>query len=680
MQRSAAAIDIGGTFTDIVCVNPDGVLVANKVLTTLPNQGIGAANGLSEIQKDLSAVGTVKHGTTAIINAVLERKGSVTALVTTAGFRDVIELGRGNRPRAYDIFYKHPTPFVPRHLRFELDARLDALGQEIRPIDEAAVSEVAGKLKAKGVDAVAVSFINSYVDVVHEATVARMLEQLLGDDVFVTTGSELSREWREFERTSTAVLNGYVGPMSKQYLGRFARELTGAGFGGNLELMQSNGGVFSVGDAVRQPIMLLESGPVAGIIGAAELGIVHGHRDILAFDMGGTTAKAALITDGQADIQSTYFVGGYEAGYPLLIPVVDVVEIGTGGGSIAWIDDLGGLAVGPHSAGSTPGPACYGQGGTEATVTDANLLLGRLDANNFLGGQITLDSEAARQALSSESYSSLGLDDVRLADGVIQIATLAMANAMRRVTVERGRDPREFAMVAYGGAGPLHATALAEELGITRVIIPPMPGHFSAWGMLNAPTRRDFTRSRLVILNSPSVKGIVAEIAELLWQDAAEFVATLDGEPGVEHVAEARYQGQEHTIRVKLDVDDFDIATFTERFEHDYEKQFGHRSEGELVEIVHIRLVVTVPFDVEVPSPSSTYESEDAGETSSRPVYYSRAGWLDASVVARAGLEVGATLDGPAIIEEHASTTVVGPDTLVTVLHDGSLLLERKVD
>jgi N-methylhydantoinase A len=669
-----AAVDIGGTFTDVVALDEHGVLSVDKLLTTLPNQGEGAVDGLQRALGALDSLTVLKHGTTAVINAVLERKGARVGMVTTRGFRDIVEIGRGNRTRPYDVFYKHPEPLVPRHLRFEIDERIAADGSVVRELDTAALAALAEQLRESGVAAVAVSFLNSYVAPRHEeAVVSALAEALPG--VFVTCGSELSREWREFERSSTAILNAYVGPMADAYLSSLQERLAAGGFEGDLLMMQSNGGVFAVSDAVRQPIRLLESGPVAGIIGAAELGADHGFDDVMAFDMGGTTAKAAVVRGGVPDVQGRYYVGGYEGGYPIQVPVVDVVEIGTGGGSIAWVDDVGGLQVGPRSAGSSPGPACYGLGGEDPTVTDANLALGRLDPANFLGGTMALHPDRAARSLGEGRVAELGLDATELADGIVKIATLAMANALRRVTVERGRDPRDFVMVAYGGAGPLHATAVARELGVRRVLIPPMPGHFSAWGMLQAPIRRDFARTRLVRLDDAGAAGRLRELGGALLEDSAPWRDTLSDAPSVEYVVEARYAGQEHTIQVALDLDAIDLPAFAEHFHESYDQRYGHAAPDEVIEIVQVRLIATAALSAEVPPPASSYRDTAARPRAARPVYLD-GGWRTVEVHDRAGLEPGARFEGPCIVEEHASTTVVDGDAEVSVLGDGTLLVE----
>ena len=669
------AVDIGGTFTDVVAVNAGGVLSVDKLLTTLPDQGQGAVVGMRNALGDVGSATIVKHGTTAIINAVLERKGARVGMVATQGFRDIIEIGRGNRTRPYDIFFRHPEPFVPRYLRFEVRERVGADGAEVSPLDVDELAEIAQALRGAGITSVAVSFMNSYVAPEHEqAAVAILRDALPG--AFVTCGSDLSREWREFERTSTVILNAYVGPMAHTYLTSLDERLQDAGFRGEVLMMQSNGGVISLDDAARQPIRLLESGPVAGIIGAAALAAEHGYADVLAFDMGGTTAKAAVVRGGVPDVESRYFVGGYEDGYPLQIPVVDVVEIGTGGGSIAWLDDVGGLQVGPRSAGSGPGPACYGLGGTAPTVTDANLALGRLDAESFLGGSMPLTPELARQALSGAEATALELDGTEFANGIVKIATLAMANALRRVTVERGRDPRDFVMVAYGGAGPLHATAVARELGVRTVLIPPMPGHFSAWGMLLAPSRQDFSRTQLIRFDDAAAAEQLLALRELLLGDSDSWRGSQSAVPELEFVAEARYAGQEHTLQITIDYDALSMDDLARGFHEQYEQRYGHAAPDEVIELVHVRLVATVPFSAEVPAPASAYSDDAAAEASSRDVYLEASGWQTIPVYGRQGLDGSAVLDGPCIVEEHASTTVVDEHCRLSVLADGTLQIE----
>jgi N-methylhydantoinase A len=669
------AIDIGGTFTDVVVLNPDGSLGLDKISTSLPDQSVAAVQGLRNAAGGrLLSVTTVRHGTTAVVNAILERKGANVALVTTRGFRDVMELGRGNRTRPYDLFYRHPTPLVPRHLRLELAERIDGRGQVLKAIDLAEVQRLGEALRKLGVQAVAISFLNSYINPAHEEEVKAILGRDL-PGVFVTTGTELSREWREYERTYTAALNAYVGPMARRYLRGFASGLAQAGFTGEMLMMQSAGGVISMAESETVPLLLLESGPVAGIIAASELARAHGYNDLISFDMGGTTAKAAIVEGGEPQIQTRYYVGGYETGYPIQVSVVDVLEIGTGGGSIAWVDQEGGLQVGPRSAGSVPGPACYGTGGAELTVSDSDLLLGRLDPTTFLGGRMQLHPELSARVARESVVSRLGLSDIGLASGVVKLANLAMSNALRRVTVERGYDPRDFAMVAYGGGGPLHAVEVAREFGCAKVLIPPMPGHFSAWGMLRAPLRRDFSRTHVVQVGDDR-HGEIRQDMQKLQDDSRAWREGLGRSVVSLYTAEARYLGQEHTILVPLDEQDLRAATIGSRFTEIYLRRYGHISVGEPIEIVNLRLTLTTPGEAGVMPDLPEHPGVVPVRRTARQVYFEESGWVEAAVYVREQLPVGSSVHGPCIIEEPASTTLLDRATRLTVLRDGTLLLE----
>jgi N-methylhydantoinase A len=674
-QGIRAAVDIGGTFTDVVALAEDGHVQLAKVLTSLPDQSLGAVAGLRAAVVDLRRMTEVRHGTTTVINAILERKGARVGLITTRGFRDVIELGRGNRTRPYDLFYRHPLALVPRSLRMEVGERMSATGEVLVPVRAGDIVLAAESFELAQVDAVAVSLLNGYANPGHEMEVAEQLAVLM-PGIYVSAGSDLSREWREYERTYTAILNAYVGPMSETYLSNFKTALETEGFLGDALIMQSSGGVFSLEDAAKMPIMLVESGPVAGIIGAAELAAAHSQSNAIAFDMGGTTAKAAVIKGGTPEVHSRYYVGGYEQGYPIQVPVVDVMEIGTGGGSIAWIDDLGALQVGPRSAGSSPGPACYGLGGLAPTVTDANLFMGRLDSGSFLGGEMKLFSDLAEQALEREIAKPLDLSTDHAASGIVELATLAMANALRKVTIERGHDVREFALVAYGGAGPLHAVSVASELGVRRVLIPSMPGHFSAWGMLRAPLRRDFSLTRMTIADDSAPAPGAASCRALSKMGETWSGATL---PGVVHrySAEARYRGQEHTLQVPFPSETFNPGAFRDSFHTAYLVRYGHNSPQEPVEIIQIRLTITVPPSAGERPPAAPAPARDRpSRPKLRSVFFPSDGWLPTDVVGRADLNPGEWRHGPCVIEETASTTVVEPGWRLQALEDGTLLIE----
>ena len=513
------AADTGGTFTDLAAYDREkGRVIYTKSLTTYGDLVDGVMDCVAKAGIALGAAEVVKFGTTLVINTFIERSGAKTALVTTAGFRDLLEIGRGNRPVPFDFRYKRNPPLVARDLRFEVAERLAADGAVLQPLDRDGTTALAAELERLGVEAVAISFLNSYGDPRHEDEAAAILRAAL-PDLYVTTGTELTREWYEYERTATAVANAYVGPRLKDYVRRLDERLRRGGLARSFYLMASNGGVFSVERAERQPVMLVESGPVGGCIGTGVYAEAMGLPKVIAFDMGGTTAKCAVIENGRFEVKSPYYVGGIERGFPVRGAVLDIVEVGAGGGSIAWLDEQGRLCVGPKSAGSAPGPVCYARGGSEPTITDANLVLGRIGATSFLGGEMQLDAAAARQAIADPIARPLGfsgeagLDET--AQGILALGTLTMAGAIKRITIERGFDPREFALFAFGGGGPLHAAQLARELNIPDVVIPPEPGIFSALGMILADARIDEARTFLRDLSPATVAEIDAAFAEM---------------------------------------------------------------------------------------------------------------------------------------------------------------------
>ena len=503
------AVDIGGTFTDLVAVDDNGQVFRSKSLTTPDDLARGIKDCLKGANVDVAGASFFVHGSTVTINAVLERKGARTGLITTKGFRDVYEIGRGNRPEGYNLFFKRPVPLVPRDLRLEVDERLYATGEVLTPLDENSATATIGALKAAGVESVAVCLLHAYANAAHEQRLGELLRQQF-PEAYVSLSHEILREFREYERTSTTVLNSYVGPLVSHYLVSLEKMLGVAGFRGTFRVMQSNGGVMSAETAKKMPVTMMESGPVAGVIAAAHLGETLDCRHIISFDMGGTTAKSSLIKDFHPEVTSSYYVGGYVSGHPMMLPVVDIVEVGNGGGSIAWIDPAGGLKVGPQSAGAAPGPACYGKGGSEPTVTDANLIAGRIDPEYFLGSGIRLQRDKAAQAIVEKIGKPLGLSLEEAALGILTIANFNMSLSVRAVSVEKGYDPRDCALVPSGGGGALHAMAIARELSVPRVIIPPMPAYFSALGMLMADLKHDY------------VQTFVRELAETTGAEIAE--------------------------------------------------------------------------------------------------------------------------------------------------------------
>ena len=478
------AIDTGGTFTDLIAHDRDsGRLAYAKALTTYGDLVDGVMDCIATAKIDLAEAQIIKFGTTLVINTYIQRNGARAALVTTEGHRDFLQMGRGNRPIVYDLRYERQPPLIERDLCLEVGERIAGDGSVVRPLDKDALRGVARHLAGLSVEAVAVSFINAYTNISHEEEAAQVLREML-PGTYVTTGTELSREWYEYERTSTVVANAYVGPRMETYLQELDRRLRERGFAHTFYMMASNGGVFSVDRALRQPVMLVESGLVGGCIGAGAYATALGLDKVIAFDMGGTTAKCAVIENGQFEVKSPYYVGGYDYGFPIRGNVIDVVEVGAGGGSIAWLDPQGRLNVGPKSAGSDPGPVAYGRGGTAPTITDANLALGRIGASSFLGGGMVLDTDAAVRAVTcavAEPLGFAGRDGLdAAASGILALGTITMVGAIQQVTMERGLDPREFTLFAFGGGGPLHGAALAREMNMAGVIIPPEPGIFSA--------------------------------------------------------------------------------------------------------------------------------------------------------------------------------------------------------
>jgi N-methylhydantoinase A len=659
------AVDIGGTFTDLVAYDHDSrdVLYA-KSPTTYDNFVDGIMECFGKAELSPANASFVNHGTTLVINALIQRKGAKAALVTTKGFRDTLEIARGNRPAPFELHYQRDEPLIPREHRYEIEERIDARGEVVRPLDEAGLEPLAATLRAGNIESVAVSFINSYANPDHERAATDALKRLL-PDTYITCGTDLSSEWYEYERGSTVAANAYVGPDVSRYITNLDAELRDRNFPGTLYMMGSNGGVLSAERACRQPIALVESGPIGGCIGAAAYAKRLGFDNVISFDMGGTTAKCALVEDGRFSIDSIYYAAGYVQGFPIKSSVLDVIEVGSGGGSIAWLDPQNRLHVGPQSAGSTPGPVCYGNGGTEPTITDANLLLGRLDPQRFLGGEMALDVKASGEAVANAIAGPLGYQGeqgvVEMADGILSIATVIMAGAIRRVTVEHGRDPRDFILFSYGGAGPLHTCALAHELSIPTVVIPPEPGNFSATGMLMADARLDSAHTFTAELNDDSVTAMRAVFSEMEAVARETLIAeTGKGDVVFEYHTEMRYRGQRHNIRVPI-TRLADAAAIRAAFEHDYRRRYGHADENTAAELQALHLSAFAPMrqpEIEALSkPPGTGEARE-----SRQVYFKSSGsHVDTRVYDRYSLEPGFTGEGPAILEEYGSTTVIWP-------------------
>jgi N-methylhydantoinase A len=682
-SRSRLAVDIGGTFTDLVGLSDDGRIVYTKALTTYDNLARGVFDCIRKGDVEAADAAFFIHGSTIAINTVIQQKGARTGLITTAGFRDVYEIGRSNRPDAYNLNYRRPAPLIPRDLRLEVGERIDAAGTVRQALDEDSVRAAVRALSEAGVKSIAVVLLHAYANPAHEIRIGEIVaEEFPG--CFVSLSHEILREFREYERTSTTALNAYVAPTVSLYVGHLERALADARFGGQFMIMQSNGGTMSAGVAKDLPVAMMESGPVAGVIGAGKLGQMLGAGDVISFDMGGTTAKASLVIDGEARVVTGYHIGGYESGHPMMLPVVDIVEVGTGGGSIAWIDAAGGLKVGPLSAGSDPGPVCYGNGGTEPTVTDANLVLGRLNAKNFLGGEMALDVKGAEAAIRERIAEPLGLDVTAAALGIVRIADAKMSLAVREVSVTKGHDPRDFAMVASGGAGPLHAVAIARELSIPKVIIPELPGTFSAFGMLFADVRHDYVRTYIRPLANLDLAAANAGFDEML--ESALATLKTEGVPAerttVARSVDLRYRGQEYTLTVMVGGDKLDaaaLAALRTRFDELHFAKYQHSAPKESVEIVNLRLSAFGALGGEAAGQVQLIGQTGGKRTGKpggkRPVVFA-GGAVDCPVYQRDDLVVGQTIAGPAVIEELVSTTIVHPGDRATLNAAGPIIID----
>jgi N-methylhydantoinase A len=672
-------VDIGGTFTDLVGYNSDtGALHYTKSPTTYEDLRKAVFSCIKKAGLDVQQASLVKHGTTLVINALLQRRGARTALVTTKGFKDTLEIGRGNRTRPYDLRFQRTPPLVDRPARLEVSERISSAGEILVALDLTELEALASTLRDQAFEAVAVSFVNAYANPVHERAAVEFLRDKL-DGTFVCCGSELSQQFFEFERTATAVSNAFVGPQVGSYVSKFRQSLRDEGFEGPLLLMGSHGGALSADRACREPIALVESGPVGGCIGAARYASTLGLEKVIAFDMGGTTAKSALIENGGYLVDSIYYVGGWETGFPIRSNVIDIFEVGAGGGSIAYVDSVGRMHVGPKSAGSTPGPACYGRGGDEPTVTDANLILGRLNPDHFLGGEMSLDAEAARSALCkkvADPLSLIGSEGViRAADGVIRLASLSMAESIKQVSVGKGRDPRQFVLFCYGGGGPLHGAELARELKIPTVIVPAEPGNFSATGMLMADARVDASRTYLELVNEDALADASAMFKELETSARDELRKEFGNRTvSFERSAELRYRGQLHTIRVQVRPDE-PLAQLLRSFEQEYTSRYGHLIPGGRPQFVALHCGATLA--VEQPPlvrPQLADEQPQAGE---REVYFlHERRFFPTTVYNRYALPPGFASAGPAVIEEYGSSTLVGPNDRFVIGALGEIRIE----
>jgi len=679
-------VDVGGTFTDVVLQGDDGRTSVRKLLSTPPGYDEAVVTAVADLAPRAGSIAEVVHGTTVATNAVLERRGSVTALVTTAGFRDVLELRRLRIPHMYDLFWRKPPPLVERRLRFELDERVAADGTVVRPLDETEARALARRLRELEIESVAVCFLHAYRNPEHEERFGRVLAEE-HPSATVSLSSEILREQREYERSATTVVNAYVRPLMSSYLDRIRRRLDALGIAAPLQIMQSSGGVMTSDDAKLRPVFALESGPAAGVVAALGMSRLLDEPNVIAFDMGGTTAKASLIEGAAIARGREYEAGGsLSAGSRLIrgsgellrIPTIDIAEVGAGGGSIAWLDPAGGLQVGPRSAGADPGPACYGLGGSEPTVTDANVVLGLMPEGPVADGQISVSRDGAAAAVQRVA-EVLGLTLLEAADGIRRIANARMTRALRSVSSEKGRDPRDFALVAYGGAGPSHAAALAEELGVRTVLVPPVAGLFSAVGLLFARPEFHDVRPCHLQLDSAAADELADPYAEM----ETGLATALAGRGPIVWVrtADLRYGGQSWEVEVDLPQGPIDLPALRRRFEDEHERLYGVRGQpGSPVEVRALRLAALGP-----------QPSTDAFRVDGEPAAADASGAgtrtacidgdvLDVRVTARQAIG-SERVAGPLLVDEYDTTVVVPPGWVVRGdPRTRTLVLHREVD
>ena len=695
MASLRIGVDIGGTFTDHVLYDEEsGEVHTFKTPSTPEDLSLCVLEGIKRFAEERSGgvegLAWVSHGTTVNTNAILERKGAKCGLITTKGFRDVLEIGRQNRPKFYDVYADRPTPLIPRHLRLGVEERVNSKGEVLVPLREEDVYSAVEFFKGEGVQAIAVCLLNSYINPINERRIRSILEEAYAE-AFLTISSELSPEFREFERSSTTATAAYVGPTFQLYVGRLlqalAKELNPPP---RLYIMQSSGGMSSAETATRRPHLTIESGPAAGVLAAVALGQRLGLKDLISFDMGGTTAKASLIRDGTPSMLGMLEVGGEATGFfgvritglPVKAPAIDLVECSAGGGSIVWVDSAGLMKVGPESAGAVPGPVCYNAGGTEPTVTDAHVVLGRIAPEFFLGGRITISREMAEEALKQKIGQRLNMESYEAAQGVLDVVNANMVRILRLVSVTRGFDPRQFTLVAYGGAGALHACDLAQELGIQRIIIPPTPGLFSAMGLVSSDIQASHSMTRLVWATSDNISTIreALKIAEEECKERLESEGVQIPDRGIHLLLEMRYVRQNFELEVPVNnpmESQEDLDHVLQAFHELHERNYGHSDPRAPVEVVNVKArgLGRLPKPELKELPPGSADSARA-YTGNRNVFFKGPGWVDCPNYDRLKLTANNVIRGPAMINEFDATIVVPPGYQGSIGKYGDLVLD----
>lgn len=688
MVEYRVGIDIGGTFTDLVVAGDDSTLRTMKLLSTPDDYGRGIGEGLGALMDEnaiaADAITRIVHATTVATNAILEAKGARTALITTEGFRDVLEMRRLRIPEMYTLNYRKPNPLVPRRRRLEVVERLGPKGEVRVPLDQESAHIAAKRIAGDTIEAVAICLLHAYANPAHERRIAEIVRETVSPDVFVTCSSDILPVIREYERTSTTVINAYLGPMLRDYLNGLRRHLEALGIAAPLQIMKSDGGIMSIEMAAERPAYLVESGPAAGVIGAAHATAGTDSAGCISLDMGGTTAKASIVEGGAVAKTGDYEVGAginlssklvMGGGYALKLPVIDISEIGAGGGSIVAVDAGGLMRVGPESAGANPGPAAYGMGGTSPTFTDAAVVLGYLNPGYLVGGALKLDAEKARNTLAARVAAPLDTDLLDCAYGIYRVACGTMVRAVKAVSTYRGRDPRDFALFTFGGSGPVVAAAIADLLEMARIVVPPNPGVFSAYGLLQSDIEHEVMQAFLARLSEISevafaerFRAIESDLAATMRKEGYE---TADFT--IARFADLRYSGQAHELTIAV-ADSVDFIALAKAFGDEHERTYGHKAETEEVESVALRVVATVAI-----KKLSGMVASEAGEEHRRAAFFGPDyGLVEVAVVGRSGLGNGPRT-GPLIIEEYDATCVVPPDWTAALDGEGNIILTREV-
>jgi N-methylhydantoinase A len=688
-------VDIGGTFTDVAVVEEEsGRIGVAKVPTTPDDFGRAVLDGLRTVMSKYDipadAVGQLSHATTVVTNAILEEKGAPAALVMSRGFRDILELRRSARPDLYDLFQDGPRILIPRRNRFEITERIGADGSIVTAFAEDELAGLIAAIRNSGAQSIAVSLMFSFLNPIHERKLGAALRDAF-PELPVYLSSEVLPEIREFERTSTTAVCAYVGPILASYLARLEETVSALGLP-SLYVMGSNGGVFEASEGVSMPAMAVESGPAAGVVATSLVANQTGKRNILSFDMGGTTAKASLVRDGQYETTPEYEVGGGASsnrwmngtGHPIRVPVIDLAEVSAGGGSIAWVDRAGALRVGPASAGATPGPVCYQRGGSEPTVTDCNLILGYLDQTSLLGGELEISVAAAEAAIDEKLAKPLGVNARTAAAAVIDVVNHAMAEALKIVSVQRGYDPREFVLCAFGGAGPLHAAALAEELAMSEVLCPPIPGAFSALGLVGTDLKRDYVRTFFATTDTADPSALGAAMAELeaLGTGMLERAGIPTERRRFDYTIDTRYARQSYELSVPIGPPPYNSQSLRDiaaAFHDRHRQTYGHDNRGEPVQLVNVRVsaIGEIPALLIKETPARDAASPVKGR---RRLWFRKTGTVEAEILDRASLPAGFLADGPAVIESLESTILVRPGWQSRMTDDGFVVLTRTAD